>query len=378
MDYCFWMKTRQIVLLCSIICVIWSGSCFALEHTLSIARKYCKHQSSHLPLLSSVRDGSLESQLELGQSTWVDAWIERGPWMWHSSDKELHSNQGCFRTNITSSLTSFLGIFRLGSYDLDQKECMTYCSDNHHLFSGMSMQGGTRLCYCGNEVPQQGAVGDSQYGECLNLNISKAVANDIPWVNGYRNYTSSWCAALQYKEKKAVLSQSDCHIGKRALCIRDSGGAYNVSRHPMSWFEAQNFCYEVQTHHSTNTFTLSEVMTNNLLDAGVTATENGYWTQLSRLRLDSEYFPGVIVGAGVGGIMAVLTLVVGVLVLLFFRKKKRSTGSPTQSMAYVNDEKVAKTKDHVYTVKGTRGSNNESEANQEENTLVIDNDLYGS
>ncbi|ELT99058.1 hypothetical protein CAPTEDRAFT_197715 [Capitella teleta] len=54
--------------------------------SLPIARERCAQQSSRLPDLSSVKDGSLLSKLEVGQSTWVDDRIERGPWRWHSSD----------------------------------------------------------------------------------------------------------------------------------------------------------------------------------------------------------------------------------------------------------------------------------------------------
>ncbi|ELT99060.1 hypothetical protein CAPTEDRAFT_197717 [Capitella teleta] len=120
------------------------------------------------------------------------------------------------------------------------------------------------LCYCGNEVPLQGAVGDNQCNAeckngdnicgfagyarivtnegmaqiitniCLNLNVYKVSAH-IPWTQDYKTNTNRLCAALLFEGEwkwewrfwkyyyYASFSQSDCAREKIALCITKYG-----------------------------------------------------------------------------------------------------------------------------------------------------------
>ena len=55
------------------------------EGTLAEADQHCDRQNSMLPDLSSVKNETLLSYLQSGESTWIDAVIQRGPWTWHTT-----------------------------------------------------------------------------------------------------------------------------------------------------------------------------------------------------------------------------------------------------------------------------------------------------
>ncbi|ELU17686.1 hypothetical protein CAPTEDRAFT_198765 [Capitella teleta] len=141
MEYCFWIKSCQKVSHYLILSAIISGISLAQNYAspFSTAENECSDHSSHLPGLASVRDGSLESQLELEQSTWIDAWIERGPWMWHSTDQTIWQDQGCFRIGQPSSFQKHFRFVQ--PINLDLIECLEHCNRNNFTFSAMSMSG---------------------------------------------------------------------------------------------------------------------------------------------------------------------------------------------------------------------------------------------
>ncbi|ELT99061.1 hypothetical protein CAPTEDRAFT_197718 [Capitella teleta] len=216
MDYCFWINARQTALLHLIIGVISISRVSIAQNSpfsLAIAGEHCANQSSHLPGLSSVRDGSLVDELEVHKSTWIDARIKRGHWQWYSSDMIIHTNQGCFGINENSS---FLNKFNQTSSDSSQIECINYCKNNDYFYSGLSAQSGALVCYCGNEVPLEGAAEDNKCREKCNGGNS---------ICGHTDYS------------RIITSQ-----------------VYTVSKEVMSWFEAQNFCYTTGTNHDMNTF----------------------------------------------------------------------------------------------------------------------------
>ncbi|ELU07985.1 hypothetical protein CAPTEDRAFT_200508, partial [Capitella teleta] len=216
----------------------------------------------------------------------------------------IHNNQGCFRINEQSS---FLNHFvRTSSYS-SQIECINYCKNNDYVFSGLSMQSDALVCYCGNEVPLEGATGDNQcrerckggdficgYVGYSRIITSQALGSDLSWATGNKIYAGRWCAALQYERDRSVenaykpiLAQSDCQTKKIALCVTENGGVYNVSKGAMSWFEAQNFCYATETKHDMKTMSLSSVTATTLLNISVTDHAIDWWTQMSLLHLSS-------------------------------------------------------------------------------------------
>ncbi|ELU06702.1 hypothetical protein CAPTEDRAFT_216137, partial [Capitella teleta] len=130
-----WINTCCRISRCLILILVISGiGCTdASGSTLSIARGKCEEQNQQLPDLTSVRRGSLNSKLENGDSTWIDAWIERGPWIWHTTDQALHQNQGCFFTRNV-----FHEEYVLESSVGDQSGCISNCINNGYAYSGLS------------------------------------------------------------------------------------------------------------------------------------------------------------------------------------------------------------------------------------------------
>ncbi|ELT99071.1 hypothetical protein CAPTEDRAFT_197728 [Capitella teleta] len=275
------------------------GISFAQENRseFSIARQTCDNRISQLPDLTSTKDGSLLSKLKVDQTTWIGAWIERGPWMWHSSDEKLYQNQGCFMIQ-----GSFGEHFVWKSSSDDRSGCTQQCANANFTFSGISMNN-SLICYCGNKVPLQGAVDEGHCGadcgsgdfNCGNKGyarviISKAYTSEIPWTAANSTVDlSRGCAYLHYEHQEnvssyfAVLNQTDCLIEKKALC--ETGGTTNVSSQPMSWFEAQNFCQELERNGVSRTARLYKRVDNVLPN---TDYDDEYWTQLSLLHLSSS------------------------------------------------------------------------------------------
>ncbi|ELT99064.1 hypothetical protein CAPTEDRAFT_197721 [Capitella teleta] len=417
MEYCLWINVRRTALLHLIIGAILSRVSVAQNFSFSLesAREHCANQSSHLPGLSSVRDGSLVHELKVNQSTWIDTRIKRGHWQWYSSDMIIHTNQGCFGINENSS---FLNKFNQTSSDSSQIECINYCKNNDYFYTGLStQQSGALVCYCGNDVPIEGATSDSKCRE-------RCQEGDL--ICGYVGYS------------RIITSQ-----------------VYNVSKDVMSWFEAQNFCYTTGTNHDMNTVSLSEVIATNLLEVSVTDFKVEYWTQLSSLHLSSpvaENFcnlpwgegnlsvlngqtciramrrddgikliltdcgeenificihsnpanqPGIgmfvtnillydkiqqdnrygvnqriIVGAVVGGLVIVTVIVVAVV--LCRKKKKARSEASASSVAYDNDAAATKMESNVYADvdKSATKRNRQRPCQDREDAVVVDNDLY--
>ncbi|ELU15301.1 hypothetical protein CAPTEDRAFT_193781 [Capitella teleta] len=210
----------------------------------SHARWECKLQNHQLPDLASVRSGSLNSELDNGDSTWIDAWIERGPWMWHTTYQELHQNQGCFYIPGT-----FIQQYVQEESYYDLSGCINTCKSNGYAYTGVSMiLNETLLCYCCNELPSQYERDDDNCGaECIN-------GDDVC---GYENYA------------RVIANE-----------------AY-VTSEPVSWFVAQEFCHDVEVTHDTYTERLYTNTIANIADLDEIDHTEDYWTQLSSLHLIS-------------------------------------------------------------------------------------------
>ncbi|ELU14468.1 hypothetical protein CAPTEDRAFT_210923 [Capitella teleta] len=330
-----WIKLSQKVSQALLISAMLSDISFAQNHHWTTASALCTNRSSQLPDLSSVRNGSLLSKLEVGQSTWINAWIGRGPWKWHSLDQKLHPNQGCF---TLENPFSTLPHFTLKSPGWNQIECITFCQERQFAFTAMSMQKNELHCYCGNDVPLKRTTQDGYCKEiCKNgqhicgfagyarvvtgegrpLPPTKAATADFRWTSDYGNNTNKWCAALQYVRTigdyySPMLARSDCRVDKKAVCVKNSEVSHIVSSHLMSWFEAQKFCHDLIK----STERLSSDMAYALLQANATTPGEEYWTQLSSLYLNSFNSSGMVIGAVVGGIMVVIIAAVLVAFLL--------------------------------------------------------------
>ncbi|ELT90825.1 hypothetical protein CAPTEDRAFT_185396 [Capitella teleta] len=233
------------------------GMCFAQEASLSRANRTCVNRSSHLPDLTSVKDGSLERQLANGDSTWIDAWIERGSWMWHSSDQVHYPNQGCFliQTQTYKLQSSFLEHFELKASNLDQSGCTNYCMEKQYSYSGISMKNSETLeCYCGNQVPLLGTVGDGNcaalckhgkpicgFSSYARIITSKAILDDFQWRSN-SDEQRQWCASLQYErgashQRKyySFITQSNCLKKMKALCVAKLPGTFGE----LPWADGQ-------------------------------------------------------------------------------------------------------------------------------------------
>ncbi|ELT90829.1 hypothetical protein CAPTEDRAFT_185400 [Capitella teleta] len=230
MEFCFWMNTRSNVPHHWIFVAVLSGMSFAQE-----ANWTCVNRSSHLPDLTSVKDGSLERQLTNNDSTWISTWIERGPWMWHSSDQVLHPNQGCFliQKHNYKLQSSFLEHFELKASNLDQSGCTNYCMEKQYSYSGISMRGIENLkCYCGNQVPLLGTVGDGncaapcKHGEPIcghsgyaRIITSKGTFGELPWADGQPALRNRTCIVAVKTNGEIRLSSSDCESDSAFICM---------------------------------------------------------------------------------------------------------------------------------------------------------------
>ncbi|ELU11831.1 hypothetical protein CAPTEDRAFT_188639 [Capitella teleta] len=296
--------------------------------TVSEAEKTCIDLRSHLPDLASAKDGSLESKLTVGQSTWIGSWIERGPWRWHSSEQvaQLHRNQGCHDTLNAE----FVQKFTLESTELEQTDCLDLCKKSGHPYTALSMITDNQLgCYCGSAVPlEERPITDAKCSaKCTNGEpfcgvpgfariITADINEELQWTTSTERNLQEWCAALKYESTSqssnpsAYLAKARCDEKRDALCVIGTDlttgkwTAY-VDHDEMNWFEAQTFCSDVQIQQKSSTLRLYKDVAEALLGLDAFDNSSEYWTELSSLQLTT----GLIIGAS-AGVVGVIVLVV--------------------------------------------------------------------
>ncbi|ELT99680.1 hypothetical protein CAPTEDRAFT_199999 [Capitella teleta] len=218
------------------------------------------------------------------------------------SDQELHQNQGCFFTRNV-----FHEEYVLESSVGDQSGCISHCINNGYAYSGLTKDSSASfLCHCGHELPSRDERDDEKCrAECPNGKLicgykdyARIIANEastiefFTWRPDGGETSRKWCAALQFertsKPYSPSLTQSDCSLKKRAVCVTDHRQKAYVRSEPLSWFEAQDFCHDIEVTHATHTVRLSKDTADDVLDSDEIDKTEEYWTQLSSLHLISK------------------------------------------------------------------------------------------
>ncbi|ELU17685.1 hypothetical protein CAPTEDRAFT_198764 [Capitella teleta] len=268
------------------------------------------------------------------------------------------------------------------------------------------------LCYCGNEVPLQGAVrynlcnaecknGGSGCGFpgyarivtskgmaqiitniCLNLNVYKVSAY-IPWTQDYKTNTNRLCAALLFEREwkwewrfwkyyyYASFSQSDCAREKIALCITKYGdffgnlpwadGYPTVNDRTCIQAVMRSHGIELIPSSCDGNFAFICISSDSIAETTAKATtQSGLTTDTlmsisdrAAMKSSSKKSTGVIVGAAIGGILAVNIIIAVVLVVLFSRRKRARSEATAPSVAYVNTPGAMRVESNVYSFEET-------------------------
>ncbi|ELT99074.1 hypothetical protein CAPTEDRAFT_197731 [Capitella teleta] len=340
----------------------------------SIARQICEDMSSQLPDLSSIRDESLVDRLESNQSTWIDAWIERGPWMWHSSGK--CKSKDSFKSGVLHNSW----VFR-----------RTLCVEFEYY--------GLRW------MPQR--LSSERYSIHWNINASM---HDFSWENDHVGSSNKWCAALSFRncgwldipDCSASLSRADCLKKKKALCATHNTNTFSdlpwADGHPVlnnrtcvravkkddaieliSSDCAAEFPFicisddELTSTSESPADAETGTMQNEESTTSIIPTPNAF--SATSMALDNLGFAAVSV---VGAIMIVVVSITVALGIVWKKKEKENAKPETQQqpMLLVNNGDASEIEGNAY-CEPCEVLNEDGLSGGVEETVIVENDVYG-
>ncbi|ELT94520.1 hypothetical protein CAPTEDRAFT_195424 [Capitella teleta] len=273
----------------------------------------------------------------------------------YGTRQELHQNQGCFFTRNIFNDEKYVLESSVG----DQSGCISHCINNGYAYSGLTKDSSTSfLCYCGHELPFRDERDDEKcrakcpngksicgYKDYARIIANKDTFGDLPWADGYPQPDNKICIRAQKNNDEIELITADCDDRLPFICV--SSDELTSTAKPES-----TFAEPVMSQTAESTTVLIATSTN----------------QSDNSPMDSNAIStGVIVGAAVGGILAIIILVAIVLIVLFLRKRRRlkssSNGRPsTKDDGNQGEENAA----HVYDeIPDDRMAANSAEASHE-------------